>query len=199
IARKIYEQIRGPQNVNDVVNCMTRVRMDILHDSKVNEDGWRHIDGVLGIVHQGGLPGVVGPGLSTKVAQSMSVMADVQGTDEEPTAGDVVHAESGKEEAERRAAVNKAAQKKKHDNAFNRALRSIANIFIPLIPAFVGAGIIGGIASIFKNMLEAGMIAGDNWEYAVMFASIIQGSLFGYLNVYVGINAARVFGATEGL
>lgn len=199
IARQIYEQIGGPQNVNGVVNCMTRVRLEILDDSKINEDALRRIDGVLGIVHQDGLQVVVGPGLSTKVAQAMGELANVQVTDEEPPSEDADYAETGREEAERKAAINKAAQKKKHDNAFNRALRSIANIFIPLIPAFVGAGIIGGIASIFKNMLTAGTIEGANWEYVVMIASIIQGSLFGYLNVYVGINAARVFGATEGL
>ena len=30
----------------------------------------------------------------------------------------------------------------------NTILKSIANIFIPLIPAFIGAGLIGGIAAI---------------------------------------------------
>ena len=31
-------------------------------------------------------------------------------------------------------------------------LKSIANIFIPLIPAFIGAGLIGGIAAILSNL-----------------------------------------------
>lgn len=198
LARQIYDVIGGPQNVRGVVNCMTRVRLDILDDDKVDEIKLRQIDGVLGIVHRENLQVVLGPGLSMKVAQEMGKIANVR-VQEEGAPDEDLHQLSGKEEAERRASVNKSAQKKKHDTPFNRALTSIAGIFIPLIPAFVGAGIIGGIGSIFKNLLTAEVIAGANWEYLVMVAAIIQGSLFGYLNVYVGINAARVFGATEGL
>ena len=39
-------------------------------------------------------------------------------------------------------------------------LKSIA-IFIPLIPAFIGAGLIGGIAAILSNLLTAGSISGQ--------------------------------------
>lgn len=48
-------------------------------------------------------------------------------------------------------------------------------------------------------MLVAETISGANWENSVVVLNIIKNGLFLYLNVYVGINAAKVFGATEGL
>lgn len=68
-----------------------------------------------------------------------------------------------------------------------------------MIPAFVGAGLIGGIASIFQNLLEAGNISGDNWIIAVSVLNTIKNGVFGYLNIYVGINSAKVFGASDTL
>ena len=35
----------------------------------------------------------------------------------------------------------------------NTILKSIANIFIPLIPAFIGVGLIGGIAFVLNNFI----------------------------------------------
>ena len=43
----------------------------------------------------------------------------------------------------------------------NTILKSIANIFIPLIPAFIGAGLIGGIAAVLNNFITAGTISAD--------------------------------------
>ena len=198
IAQQIYNAVGGPKNVLSVVNCMTRIRMSVIDSTKIDEVALRQIDGVMGVVNQQELQVVVGPGLSTKVANEMGRIGNIR-VDVEGSPDSTENVLSGKEEAERTAAINKAEQKKKHENPLNRALRYISNIFIPLIPAFVGAGLVGGIAAIFTNMLTAGTISGPNWQYAVMFAAIIQGSLFGYLNIYVGINSAKVFGATEGL
>ena len=37
VAQKIYEQVGGQENVKNVVHCMTRVRMSVRDDNKVNE------------------------------------------------------------------------------------------------------------------------------------------------------------------
>lgn len=39
MARQIYEQVGGMGNVDSVIHCMTRVRMDIKDNGKVNFDG----------------------------------------------------------------------------------------------------------------------------------------------------------------
>ncbi|WP_035052356.1 PTS transporter subunit EIIC [Carnobacterium pleistocenium] len=198
IARQVYEQVGGMGNVDSVIHCMTRVRMDIKDNAKVNLAGLKKIDGVMGVVEDDTLQVVVGPGTVNKVANQMVEMAGVRLGDKIP-AGKSTTPVSGRSEAEKKANANKAELKKKNNTPFKRVLKDIANIFVPLIPAFVGAGIIGGIASIFGNMLIAEQISGANWENSIVVLNIIKNGLFLYLNVYVGINAAKVFGATEGL
>src|SRR5699024_7379773 len=73
------------------------------------------------------------------------------------------------------------------------------NIFVPLIPAFVGAGIIGGIGSILTNMITAGTLDSNMWLNIQQVCAIIQSGVFTYLSIYVGINSAREFKASQSL
>lgn len=67
LAKEIYKQIGGSGNADKVYNCMTRVRIDIRDDSRVNMDGLKGVDGVMGVVEDGStLQIVVGPGTAAK-------------------------------------------------------------------------------------------------------------------------------------
>lgn len=202
LAREIYEKVGGTGNVSKVIHCMTRVRMDIRDESLIQMEDLKAIDGVMGVVEDDNLQVIVGPGTVNKVANKMVEMVGVKLGDPIPVdsnRSEAAKGNSGLEEAERVAAATKAAQKKKNNTPVKRALKSIANIFVPMIPAFVGAGIIGGIAAIISNLLLAGNISGDNWVTIVTVLNIIKNGLFVYLQIYVGINAAKEFGATEAL
>lgn len=199
LAKDIYQNIGGPSNASKVYNCMTRVRIDIRNDAYVNVDALKKVNGIMGIVEDGStLQVVVGPGTAAKVA---SVMSETAGVEKGASVSENLDKEltSGRSEAERLAAQTKNEQKKRNDTPFKRALKVIASIFVPLIPAFVGAGIIGGIASIIQNLMTAGSIDPEFWTNIFQVLKILQNGLFAYLNVYIGINAARVFGSTEGL
>ena len=50
IARQIYEEIGGPENVQSLVHCMTRVRLSMIDETKVNLEKLKAIDGVMGVV-----------------------------------------------------------------------------------------------------------------------------------------------------
>lgn len=195
IAQGIYSNVGGIENVNKVVHCMTRVRMEISDYSKVDIEKLKAIDGVMGIVEDDTLQVVVGPGTVNKVAQAMVDMAGVKLGDDMSQIGK----KSGKEAVEEKAAQVKADVKRKNQKPWSKALKSIANIFVPLIPAFVGAGIIGGIASVLGNMMTVGQITGDNWANIITVLKIVQSGVFAYLNIYVGINAATEFGASPSL
>lgn len=195
IANGIYQNVGGMENVNKVVHCMTRVRMEIADYNKVDLEKLKKVEGVMGVVEDDTLQVVVGPGTVNKVAQEMVDMAGVKlGEDMTNT-----HTTSGKEAVEAKAAQMKAEVKKKNQKPWSKALKSIANIFVPLIPAFVGAGIIGGIASVLGNMMTAGQISGENWANIITVLKIVQSGVFAYLNIYVGINAASEFGASPSL
>lgn len=194
IAEEILANVGGKDNLEKVIHCMTRVRMSIVDYNKVDIDGLKAIDGVMGIVEDDMLQVVVGPGTVNKVANEMSSIIGV------PLGEEIKHSNlSNKERVEREADLFKSNLNRKHDSKLKRILRSIANIFVPLIPAFVGAGLIGGIAAVLSNLIVGGKLDADTWQMYVDVLNVIKNGLFAYLTVYVGINAAKEFGATPGL
>lgn len=193
IAKEILDKVGGKDNLEKVIHCMTRVRMSIVDYTKVDIEGLKNIKGVMGVVEDDMIQVVVGPGTVNKVANEMSSIIGV------PLGETIKKNQSNKEKVEQEADLFKQNINKKNQTPFKRVLRSIANIFVPLIPAFVGAGLIGGISAVLSNLLTAGTIDGASWEQFVLVFNIIKDGLFAYLVIYVGINAAKEFGATPGL
>src|SRR5690606_12031861 len=92
----------------------------------------------------------------------------------------------------------KAALKKKNNTPFKNFLRKIGSIFIPLIPALVGAGIINGIAGLMNNLITSGNEA--SWLLTLQpILGVIGSAFFGFLTIFAGINAAKEFGGTPSL
>ena len=77
----------------------------------------------------------------------------------------------------------------------NTILKSIANIFIPLIPAFIGVGLIGGI--VLNNFITRYHFI-DWVKQLVAVLNVIKDGMLAYLAIFTGFNA-KVFGATPGL
>ncbi|WP_201307676.1 PTS transporter subunit EIIC [Companilactobacillus farciminis] len=205
LAREIYSAVGGPSNVEKLIHCMTRVRMTIRDYDKVDMEKLKAIDGVLGVVQEDTLQVVVGPGLVNKVAQVMIDQVGVKLGEpfpenlEEDDQPQLSEHQKAKAEVTQKAAEFKAQRKKKIKPSKTKAvLKSISNIFVPLIPVFVGAGLIGGIAAVLSNMMVAGDI-GKNWTEFITVLNVIKNGVFAYLAIYVGINSAQEFGATPGL
>lgn len=193
IAKEIYENVGGEQNVRKVIHCMTRVRMTIIDNSKVNLVGLKAIDGVMGIVEDDTLQVVVGPGTVNKVAKKMVDMVGVKLGETFPNSGGLSF--------EEQALANKAAAKEKYNkpSKLKSVLKLISNIFVPMIPAFVGTGIVAGIAAVLSNLVVAGDLNAATWQQYIDIMNILKNALFAYLTIYVGINAANEFGATPTL
>ncbi|MFR4175404.1 MAG: glucose PTS transporter subunit IIA [Lactococcus raffinolactis] len=193
IAKEIYENVGGEQNVRKVIHCMTRVRMTIIDNSKVNLVGLKAIDGVVGIVEDDTLQVVVGPGTVNKVAKKMVDMVGVKLGETFPNSGGLSF--------EEQALANKAAAKEKYNkpSKLKSVFKSISNIFVPMIPAFVGTGIVAGIAAVLSNLVVAGDLNAATWQQYIDIMNILKNALFAYLTIYVGINAANEFGATPTL
>ncbi|MBC1434325.1 PTS transporter subunit EIIC [Listeria rocourtiae] len=202
LGQKIFEEVGGIGNVSKIAHCMTRVRLGIKDTDKVNVEGLKKAPGVLGVVEDDTLQIIVGPGFVNKVAGAMCEMAGVKlgETLPENLDGNLSQstAKTGKELVEEKAAATKAELKKKQNNTsgFKRLLKSIANIFVPLIPGFVGAGLIAGIAAIMFNSIQAGKLDADTWMQYVTILNVIKNGIFSFLVIYVGINTAQEFGGT---
>lgn len=194
LAKDITHALGGSQNISNIIHCMTRVRIKVHNDAKVNYDELKSINGVLGVVEDERIQVVVGPGIVNKVAK---LMADQSGA---TLAEETTENQSYKSQAEKRAYEHKKQfQSQRKQSKWNKVLKSIANIFIPLIPAFIGAGLIGGIAAILSNLLTAGSISGQWIQQIVTVLNVIKDGMLFYLAIFTGINSAKVFGATPGL
>ncbi|AVK63022.1 permease [Lactobacillus sp. CBA3606] len=206
IGQEIYDNVGGPQNIAKLIHCMTRVRMTIRDESLVDMDGLKAIKGVMGVVQEDTLQVIVGPGTVDKVAQAMVDAVGVKLGDPFPApetfttkTTPATSQMTDKELVEAKAKKVHAAQKAKiKQTPMRKILSAISSIFIPLIPVFVGAGLISGIAAILSNMMLAGDI-GKSWTDFINVLKVINSGLFTYLVIYVGINSATVFGATAGL
>ncbi len=197
IGKKIFENVGGMDNVSRIAHCMTRVRLGIRNPEEVNLEDLKKVPGVLGVVEDDTLQIIVGPGVVNKVAAAMAEDAGVK-------IGEMINEnldgakKSGKELVEEKAAATKANMKAKQNNTsgFKRLLKSISNIFVPLIPGFVGAGLIAGIAAILANNIVAGNLDAGTWTQYVDILSVINKGIFAFLSIYVGINTANEFGGT---
>ena len=202
LATQIYASVGGMDNVESIVHCMTRVRMKIINDALVDVSKLKAIPGVLGVVEDEQLQVIIGPGKVNKVAQTMVAQAGVK-LGEKISSGNTMRtdsASSGKDLVNERAQAMKAAQKSKQKpSKMKSILKDISNIFVPMIPAFVGTGIVAGIAAALANLVTAGTLDGVSWQQYIDIMNILKNGMFSYLVIYTGINAAQVFGATPTL
>ncbi|PZX97774.1 permease [Staphylococcus aureus] len=200
LAERIIAAVGGMDNIDSVMNCMTRVRIKVLDENKVDDQELRHIDGVMGVIHDERIQVVVGPGTVNKVANHMAELSGVKLGDPIPHHHNDSEKMDYKSYAADKAKANKEAHKAKQKNGkLNKVLKSIANIFIPLIPAFIGAGLIGGIAAVLSNLMVAGYISGAWITQLITVFNVIKDGMLADLAIFTGINAAKEFGATPGL
>ncbi|SUK35618.1 PTS transporter subunit EIIC [Staphylococcus aureus] len=200
LAERIIAAVGGMDNIDSVMNCMTRVRIKVLDENKVDDQELRHIDGVMGVIHDERIQVVVGPGTVNKVANHMAELSGVKLGDTIPHNHNDSEKMDYKSYAADKAKANKEAHKAKQKNGkLNKVLKSIANIFIPLIPVFIGAGLIGGIAAVLSNLMVAGYISGAWITQLITVFNVIKDGMLAYLAIFTGINAAKEFGATPGL
>ncbi|ENU5245414.1 PTS transporter subunit EIIC [Listeria monocytogenes] len=197
IGKQIFIHVGGMENVSRIAHCMTRVRLGIVDSDLVDVAGLKKVPGVIGVVEDDTLQIIVGPGVVNKVAGAMAEMAGVK-------IGETIQAnldsgtKTGKELVEEKASKTKAELKAKQNNSsgFKRLLKSISNIFVPLIPGFVGAGLIAGIAAIISNNITAGNLDAAVWTQYIDILGVINKGIFAFLAIYVGINTANEFGGT---
>jgi PTS system sucrose-specific IIC component len=174
IAEAILEKIGGSDNLASVAYCMTRLRIMLKDETLVDKEGLKKIEGVMGLVDLAGqMQIVLGPGRVTKVANEIGTITGLK-------IGEVDEA-----------AVRKEAIKAKNNTPFKNLLKKISSIFVPLIPAFIGCGLVTGILNIIVK-LDPAFAAGPTAKILV----IIGNSVFWGLNLFVGVNAAKEFGGS---
>ncbi len=185
LAAKILQGVGGEGNISKLENCMTRVRVEVYDDNRLDLVSLKTLEGIKGYLKQGDQHQfIVGPGAAAKVVDEMRLLLSPTGTANSSGENDI--------------ARNKASAKAKYSAPMSGALRKLADVFIPLIPAFIASGLIMGIINLLKRPDIAGSIALD-YPNVLGLLAIFGGAVFAIMNILVGVNAARVFGGSQAM
>ncbi|WP_031015742.1 PTS transporter subunit EIIC [Streptomyces sp. NRRL F-5727] len=179
IAAAILPLVGGAGNIDSVAHCMTRLRLGLRDRSLVQDEALKALPSVMGVVEDDTYQIVLGPGTVARVTPAFEALV-AEGAGAEP-------ARSAQELADKGAAL-KAARKAKNATPFKLFLRKIANIFVPLIPALIGCGIIAGLNGLLVNL---GWLPGVTPALAAVASGFMA-----LIAVFVGYNTAKEFGGT---
>lgn len=175
-AELVLTYVGGKENISANATCMTRLRIAIRDNSKVNITELKKVDGVLGVVEQDTIQIVFGPGKVNKIGDEFAAISGIA-------------LGSADENVEDIAKVNKQAAKSKQNSPVQVFMRKIANIFVPLLPGIIAAGLINGLTNVI-NVSSAGALSGTWWYEGIR---TMGWALFAYLPILVGMNAAKEF------
>ncbi|EEH9229964.1 PTS sugar transporter subunit IIC [Salmonella enterica] len=182
LASDILRGIGGEQNILRLENCMTRVRVEVQDDSQLDIPRLKALPGVSGYVKQGEQHQlIVGPGKAAQVVDAMRVQIAAGGVKPDDAM-----------------ARTKSEAKAKYKAPMSDALRKLANVFIPLIPAFIASGLITGIINILKRPDIVGDVA-VHYPNLLGLMGIFGSAVFAIMNILVGVNTAKVFGGSQAL
>lgn len=178
LVQAILKEVGGRDNVITATNCMTRLRLQLKDGGVVNEEALKNLEGVLGIVHDRdeALEVVVGPGKSRKCADYCKSIGIPSAADNDWQAN--------------KAAI-KASQK---DNKIKSMLKTFGDIFVPLIPGVIAAGLCSGIATLLGQLFP-----GSESPVIILitnFLGMINTAFMTYLTAWAGYRAAEKFGGT---
>ena len=174
VAREIYEQIGGKENLISAAHCATRLRLVISDNGKADKEKVENIDGVKGVFFaQGQMQIILGTGVVNKVYDEFIQIADIS--------------ESSKEEL-KQAAASKA-------NPLQRLIKTLGDIFVPIIPAIVASGFLMGIMEALNFMVANGFLDINTSGSIYVFAKIFSNTAYTFLPILIAYSAGKVFGA----
>ena len=179
-AREILNCIGGGENVISSAHCATRLRLVLKDESKINMDALEQIELVKGNFNNGGqFQIILGTGIVDKVYAEFVKIGNV--------------AEMTKEEVKQEAA--------KKMNPVQKLLKTLADVFVPILPALVASGLLMGINNILtaQGMFFADMSLVDAYPQIKDLADMINlasNAGFTFLPVLIGFSAAKIFGGT---
>ena len=175
----ILEAIGGKENIDTATHCVTRLRLVLNDDSKVDVDRLSDnglVKGQFKADQQYQI--VIGPGTVDEVYKRLVALAGIS--------------ESSKDD------VKAAASKK--GNPIQRLIKLLGDIFIPILPAIVTAGLLMGI----NNLLTMKGLFGPEelikqYPQLADFSNIINviaTTAFIFLPALIGWSSMRVFGGS---
>lgn len=167
-AKEIFENLGGRDNLVSAAHCATRLRLVTVDNSKVNLKVLEEIDGVKGVFESNGqIQLIIGTGTVNKVYEEFLKITGMNAATKE----DVKAAAAAKQPL------------------FKRMIKSMGDVFVPILPAIVASGLMMGLVEALAKAIPS--FGGSDW-FPVL--NLFANTAFVFLPVLIAISAARVFG-----
>ncbi|GKU81683.1 PTS system trehalose-specific EIIBC component [Niallia sp. NCCP-28] len=176
---EIIEAIGGKENIAAATHCVTRLRFALVDEGKVDKQKLESIDLVKGSFSTSGqFQVVIGQGTVDKAYQELVKQTGI--------------GEASKED------VKKASEQ--HLNPLQRAVKTLADIFIPILPAIVTAGLLMGINNLLTGpgiFFEKSVVeVYPQWADIASIINLIANTAFTFLPGLIGWSAMTRFGGS---
>ncbi|MFC3884078.1 sucrose-specific PTS transporter subunit IIBC [Bacillus songklensis] len=177
IAQEIIEAVGGKDNIMSVAHCATRLRIMVKDKEKIDQPKVEDVDKVKGAFFNSGQYQVIlGTGTVNRIYEEVEKLGVESSTKAE-----------------------QAQEAKKSGNAFQRAIRTFGDVFVPIIPALVATGLFMGLRGlVMQEQILAlfGLTPADISENFILFTQVLTDTAFIFLPALVAWSTFRVFGGT---
>lgn len=166
---KIIQHTGGKENINNVWHCMTRLRFDLIDESKIELEAIKAIPGVLGAQRQQDqFQIIIGPKVNAWYELLVKTLAP--------------------EGNSRPASVAQKTRK----GLISLFMDTVSGVFGPIVPAIAGAGMIKGLLA---GLIALKVISAKS--DTVIIIDLIASGVFWFLPFFLAISAARIFKTNE--
>lgn len=176
VAQRVLKDVGGAGNIVAAAHCATRLRLVLKNQDKVDQAAIDNDEDLKGsFLNAGQFQIIVGPGDVNEVHKYLIA--------------------AGAPEASKDDLKSIAA---KQSNIFSRFIKTIADIFVPLIPVLVGGGMLMALNSLLTSKGIFGPRAVielfPEWADFADIVNLLSAAPFAFLPVLVGFSATKVFG-----
>ncbi len=177
IAMQIIQCVGGKENITGAMHCATRLRLNLIDESKVDEEALTDIDVVKGtFLAKGQYQIILGPGLVNLVCDEVTSILGIKNEN-----------------------VHQPQKEEEKGNLLQRAVQLLSDIFVPIIPAIVAGGLLMGINNILtaNGLFFKGMSlieAYPQWADLATMINLFSNAAFTFLPVLIGFSATKKFG-----
>lgn len=177
VAKEVISHVGGPKNIKKAFHCATRLRLMLKDPSLADEKALESVDGVKGtFLVQEQFQIIFGSGTVNLVTDE--VLKEL-GMDSQDQADEEIVEKKG--------------------NPISRAVKTLSDIFVPIVPAIVAGGLLMGINNVLtaqglffanKSLIEAYPM----WKDFATIINLFSNAAFTFLPILVGFSATKKFG-----
>ena len=176
VAQRVLKDVGGAGNIVAAAHCATRLRLVLKNQDKVDQAAIDNDEDLKGsFLNAGQFQIIVGPGDVNEVHKHLIA--------------------AGAPEASKDDLKEIAS---KQGNIVSRFIKTIADIFVPLIPVLVGGGMLMALNSLLTSKgifgPQAVIELFPEWADFADIVNLLSAAPFAFLPVLVGFSATKVFG-----